>query len=629
MVTNNPFGSAKSQDALNLWLDQFNGESRLFARKLLENFRWYSADKTFDLIEKLVDDLAGRYDLSKCWFVQAGALGKSGGAIAYFFRRVAGIGESSVVSIDSISNVNSTNIDAIIIIDDFIGTGQDALSAISSVQDALKKTDTDVDNVPEVVFAAVVGLERGVQSVQSVSDVLTVCAEIVPSYEIPFEQGSTIFPDARERGRAAELISEIGQQLAPGKPLGYGDSQALIGFFFGTPNNTLPIFWSTAGGWFPVVPYGESVRDPSNVLVPPAGLRRSSLQRSPTRSTDELNGLSDLEPDAVKDLADMFGKLHNILMIAAVIGRIGVEDSFLRTLNGAVRALQDADHENTHVRSTLTILPKGATIPASVRRRYDATPAASKVSDHKALIAIAQMFEPKYASVVCTTTGEILGAYDFSMEDVKAELDPLLHDEAAALGMSSAALMSLSFVSDSREQTYVFDQGKRIMSRKGTNWYIHPRLSHNLSGWTENTSISDDLVSKCMRLAIYLSSLKKGGLLCVGDSASIDEMVTDRREVNGAIEPQSVANDDLDILARRVMQDGATIIDETGLIVEAQVTLTPPESVTGAEVDPNSGTRHAAAVRASAGSRALVVVISESGRIRVYKNGRLLTETMG
>lgn len=36
--------------------------------------------------------------------------------------------------------------------------------------------------------------------------------------------------------------------------LGFGNSQSLISFSYGTPNNTLPIIWANKDGWIPLIP---------------------------------------------------------------------------------------------------------------------------------------------------------------------------------------------------------------------------------------------------------------------------------------------------------------------------------------------------------------------------------------
>ena len=63
-----------------------------------------------------------------------------------------------------------------------------------------------------------------------------------------------------ERKFAEDVMLQIGQQLVPQNPLGFGNMGTLVSFHNTIPNNTLPVFWSTgkANGreWNPLFPRG-------------------------------------------------------------------------------------------------------------------------------------------------------------------------------------------------------------------------------------------------------------------------------------------------------------------------------------------------------------------------------------
>ncbi len=69
---------------------------------------------------------------------------------------------------------------------------------------------------------------------------------------------ANIFSDAGELKFAQDILLQIGRQLTPQAPLGYGDMAALVGFHNTIPNNTLPIFWSNGTvnerRWNPLFP---------------------------------------------------------------------------------------------------------------------------------------------------------------------------------------------------------------------------------------------------------------------------------------------------------------------------------------------------------------------------------------
>jgi hypothetical protein len=59
------------------------------------------------------------------------------------------------------------------------------------------------------------------------------------------DEASDLFADEGERRFAKEILQQIGRELSPSAPLGHGDMGALVVFNNTTPNNSLPIFWSS------------------------------------------------------------------------------------------------------------------------------------------------------------------------------------------------------------------------------------------------------------------------------------------------------------------------------------------------------------------------------------------------
>ena len=51
---------------------------------------------------------------------------------------------------------------------------------------------------------------------------------------------------------AKKMCKYYGKKCNPRDPLGYRKGEYLFGFYYNTPNNTLPIFWATLGGWTPL-----------------------------------------------------------------------------------------------------------------------------------------------------------------------------------------------------------------------------------------------------------------------------------------------------------------------------------------------------------------------------------------
>lgn len=70
-----------------------------------------------------------------------------------------------------------------------------------------------------------------------------------------FHKSSQVLGLTKENKSSAKARFEmIGERLFPGHPLGWRDGQFALVFYYGPPNNSLPVLWSSAGGWVPLFP---------------------------------------------------------------------------------------------------------------------------------------------------------------------------------------------------------------------------------------------------------------------------------------------------------------------------------------------------------------------------------------
>jgi len=49
-----------------------------------------------------------------------------------------------------------------------------------------------------------------------------------------------------------KFVRHYGEKIDSKWPLGYMGGEYAFGFFYNTPDNTLPIFWRTTNGWCPI-----------------------------------------------------------------------------------------------------------------------------------------------------------------------------------------------------------------------------------------------------------------------------------------------------------------------------------------------------------------------------------------
>jgi hypothetical protein len=137
--------------------------------------------------------------------------------------------------------------DAIVaIVDDFAGTGDTVTKGVKQFRDKIDnevwKRYADSGRISlYLMFAFPEAIERAkrifpkidVVAANTLGDELRACDDNAELFE---SDGEQLF--------AREFLLQIGRDLYPSAPLGYGDLGALVMFYNSAPNNTLPIFWN-------------------------------------------------------------------------------------------------------------------------------------------------------------------------------------------------------------------------------------------------------------------------------------------------------------------------------------------------------------------------------------------------
>ncbi|MGA2985473.1 MAG: ATP-binding protein [Terriglobia bacterium] len=147
----------------------------------------------------------------------------------------------------------------LILVDDFSGTGSTISKGLRTWKTEVRDRAT-VDkllNEGRVMFAILYAFGEALEEVRKVDARIKVFASNTLGHELrAFDPEANIFGSSQEIDFARTVMLQIGRELTPQFPLGYGEQASLIVFHNTVPNNTLPIFWSNGRvnerGWRPL-----------------------------------------------------------------------------------------------------------------------------------------------------------------------------------------------------------------------------------------------------------------------------------------------------------------------------------------------------------------------------------------
>ncbi len=200
--------------------------------------------------------------LLKTRFVSLGNPSESSAFLLYYFRqenelpRECFISGAEIFSFSAPNKlaVRDANIQRYVFIDDMCGSGKQGEEYSRNTVAPLKLLREDV----QTYYYALFGTSGGVGHLRQLSrfDKVHPVVELDESFQC-FSDGSRIYrdvPEPLDRTRGMALASRFGARLQPAHPLGFQNGQLLVGFAYNTPDNTLPIIWSSGTDDFPWTP---------------------------------------------------------------------------------------------------------------------------------------------------------------------------------------------------------------------------------------------------------------------------------------------------------------------------------------------------------------------------------------
>jgi hypothetical protein len=263
-------------DQIVRWLEQFGGpeEQRLIV-PILNGLRFYTSSKINqslrDLHQYLLRELAHRgyqYKLSgqqrnRSDLLICGLEGGGSGAshLLKQYRDENGIYSDCVVDTDNVRRALKAAkkpIRAVVIVEDFMGTGNTAASRLQELHDLWTSEEEWPESV-EVFLLAITGFDGAVKKVEKKIaqlgwPVTVRVGDPLDNADRCFHVESRFYSDESEREKAQELCSRFGSFVSMKTPLGYGATEAAVCFEYRCPNNTLPVLWGSGKDWKPLFP---------------------------------------------------------------------------------------------------------------------------------------------------------------------------------------------------------------------------------------------------------------------------------------------------------------------------------------------------------------------------------------
>ncbi|MGD0775816.1 MAG: hypothetical protein ABSC05_23625 [Candidatus Solibacter sp.] len=255
------------------WIVQFQRSERLRVCRLLGMARFYGEQSIREMWLALYrSKVPPELKTKGVAYLGLGHTAKSGFYSCHYHMRQAllelGAGERSFEDkeafreIGEYSRHRTTPPRFVAFVDDFIGTGEQAIRALKQVRNQHPWLQDAT-----VYYVALIGFRRGIAEIKSrlpwLADVLV---EITLNEEDrAFSDQNPAWQSDDERTEYETWAADLGRRLLLGRRnyqpdvhcLGWENSQALIFFHYNVPNNTLPVFWGTGTDdgsvWQPLV----------------------------------------------------------------------------------------------------------------------------------------------------------------------------------------------------------------------------------------------------------------------------------------------------------------------------------------------------------------------------------------
>ena len=236
------------------WLHNFPKSEHKFALDILQNLTIYTTDDIENILNDSFSDLINKIPAThQIIVIPLGKFGKSGSMISYFFQKTNASKNKRIHLKSSLGKIESRSCPySLVIIDDFIGTGSSFVSFYNET------VSPHIDKFNEIHFIGIAGMDFGLKVLEEFAIVHIPKSNI---FKKAFSSEASYFGYRNYKKHRGFCYKHCSKLETPKKSkfekdnvLGYGNSQSLVSFSYGTPNNTLPLIWANKDGWIPLIP---------------------------------------------------------------------------------------------------------------------------------------------------------------------------------------------------------------------------------------------------------------------------------------------------------------------------------------------------------------------------------------
>ncbi len=615
------FDNSISDTEYSKWINQFERADIPFIEILVSQIKYLSIRRTENHIRNLYSLLLTEIEsIDHVLFIPVGYVVKSGSVVAYSFRKLNQIPENRFIPYSDLDSKTLSGIKYLILIDDLVGTGNQCSEVWRDLTTKLNQFNAD----PQLIYATLVATEHGKKETEDKTTFKVISSLIINNSEIPFREESKIFENENIKGKTKELVAKYGKDLYPKYPLGYKDNSLLIGFYYSTPNNTLPIFWSSHNNWQPLLTQGDDFRDPQFLVGPEINIPQNLIFKGFENTFVDDNLLDNFDVDA-NILIKLTQELKNtqlLLIVVPLIQRLNLNEKFVTDLIKLIAELKSEVHEHRNVSSAIFICSEKEIEDLSFYIKSEKV----NISDTESIIDLANQSSGFEDCILIDTNGVVHGNFTYYPEKSFINYIPTKLQQATQFSKNKEGLLIL-FEGENRIN-FIWN-GERLISHRKSSWYLTPSNFDKLTTHLAQLhGVRKETIERLLTLAIEMTHIGEGGLITIGDADEVIKLSVKKPNQKVKLVAHNISELGIRQWINILSQDGANIFDNDGILVEYMTTLRPPNDVV-LDLETGKGTKHQTAQIISFITKTIAIAISVDSNFTIYSKGKKVYRMSG